>query len=74
MVTDLHTSPTAVQLTLTTCLLGLAVGQLVFSPLPDRIGRVKPLMAGSAICVLASLSAAPAPTVELLVAALPAGG
>ncbi|MBX7432228.1 multidrug effflux MFS transporter [Mycobacterium sp. Y57] len=69
MVTDLHTSPTAVQLTLTACLLGLAVGQLVFGPLSDRIGRVRPLIAGSAICVLASLAAVLAPTVEVLVAA-----
>ncbi|MDY6999442.1 MAG: MFS transporter, partial [Actinomycetota bacterium] len=69
MVTDLRTSPTTVQLTLTACLLGLAVGPLVFGPLSDRIGRVRPLVAGSAICVLASLAAVLAPTVEILVAA-----
>ena len=39
MVADLHTSPTAVQLTLTAFLLGLASGQLVFGPLSDRFGR-----------------------------------
>lgn len=32
------------QLSITTCLLGLAVGQLVFGPLSDFIGRRKPLI------------------------------
>ncbi|GFM16302.1 MULTISPECIES: multidrug effflux MFS transporter [Mycobacteriaceae] len=69
MVTDLHTSPTAVQLTLTAFLLGLASGQLVFGPLSDRFGRVRPLVIGAAVCVLASLAAVLAPSVEVLVAA-----
>ncbi|MDY6999487.1 MAG: multidrug effflux MFS transporter [Actinomycetota bacterium] len=69
MVADLRTSPATVQLTLTACLLGLAVGPLVFGPLSDRIGRVRPLVAGSAICVLASLAAMLAPTIEVLIAA-----
>ncbi|KWX66469.1 multidrug effflux MFS transporter [Mycobacterium sp. NAZ190054] len=69
MVDDLHTSPTNVQLTLTAFLLGLAVGQMVFGPLSDRFGRVKPLVVGAAICVLASLVAVLAPTIEVLVAA-----
>ena len=69
MVADLHTSPTAVQLTLTAFLLGLASGQLVFGPLSDRFGRVKPLVIGAAVCVLASLAAVLAPSIEVLVAA-----
>lgn len=69
MVADLHTSPTSVQLTLTTFLLGLAAGQLVFGPLSDRFGRVTPLVIGAAVCVLASLAAVLAPTIEVLVAA-----
>jgi len=69
MVADLRTSPTNVQLTLTACLLGLAIGPLVFGPLSDRIGRVRPLLAGAAFCVLASLAAALAPTIEVLIAA-----
>ena len=69
MVSDLHTSPTGVQLTLTAFLLGLALGQLVFGPLSDRFGRVKPLLTGAAVCVAASIVAVLAPTVTILVGA-----
>ncbi|PRC42533.1 Bcr/CflA family drug resistance efflux transporter [Mycobacterium sp. ITM-2017-0098] len=74
MVVDLHTSPTSVQLTLTAFLLGLAVGQLAFGPLSDRFGRVKPLVIGAAVCILASLAAVLAPSIEVLVAARLAQG
>lgn len=74
MVDDLHTSPTNVQLTLTAFLVGLAAGQLVFGPLSDRYGRVKPLLIGAAICVLASVVAVLAPTIEVLIAARLAQG
>ncbi|KRE25527.1 MFS transporter [Mycobacterium sp. Soil538] len=74
MVDDLHTSPTNVQLTLTAFLLGLAAGQLIFGPLSDRFGRVKPLVLGAAICVVASVVAVFAPTIEVLVAARLAQG
>lgn len=69
MVTDLATSATAVQLTLTAFLLGLAAGQLVFGPLSDRFGRVRPLIVGAVICVLASAATVFAPTVEVLIGA-----
>ncbi|MCV7434326.1 multidrug effflux MFS transporter [Mycolicibacterium bacteremicum] len=74
MVTDLHTTPTDVQLTLTAFLLGLAGGQLIFGPLSDRFGRVRPLLIGAVICVIASLVATLAPTVEVLIAARLAQG
>nr|WP_179965413.1 multidrug effflux MFS transporter [Mycolicibacterium psychrotolerans] len=74
MVDDLHTSPTNVQLTLTAFLLGLAAGQLIFGPLSDRFGRVKPLVLGAAICVVASVVAVLAPTIEVLVTARLAQG
>ncbi|MGU3500410.1 multidrug effflux MFS transporter [Mycobacterium sp. C31M] len=74
MVDDLRTTPTDVQLTLTAFLLGLAAGQLIFGPLSDRFGRVRPLLIGAVICVLASLAAALAPTVEVLIAARLAQG
>ena len=74
MVSDLHTSPTNVQLTLTTFLIGLALGQLIFGPLSDRYGRVRPLLIGAAICVAASVVAVLAPNIEVLIAARLAQG
>lgn len=69
ITTALGTSVSAVQLTLTTFLVGVAFGQLVFGPLSDRFGRKKPLLVGTTICVGASLLAALAPSVEVLLAA-----
>ena len=69
MVTDLHTTATAVQLTLTAFLLGLAAGQLLFGPLSDRFGRVRPLVVGAAVCVLASAATVFAPSIEILIGA-----
>ncbi|HRC77566.1 MAG TPA: MFS transporter, partial [Kouleothrix sp.] len=50
------------QLTLTACLLGLAVGQVIAGPLSDRLGRRRPLLAGVLLYALASLLCAAAPT------------
>ncbi|OII31807.1 Bcr/CflA family drug resistance efflux transporter [Curtobacterium sp. MMLR14_010] len=69
MTTELQTSATTVQLTLTAFLVGVTVGQLVFGPLSDRFGRVPPLVAGAALCVLASAAAVFAPSIGVLVAA-----
>ncbi|MFD5092373.1 multidrug effflux MFS transporter [Amycolatopsis thailandensis] len=69
MAVDLETSDTAIQLTLTTFLLGLAAGQLIFGPVSDRWGRRGPLLTGSAVFIAASLLAAFAPTISVLLAA-----
>src|SRR4051812_28291135 len=45
MAVDLSTTATGVQLTLTSFLVGIAAGQLVFGPLSDRFGRRGPLIA-----------------------------
>ncbi len=74
MVSQLHTTASVVQLTLTAFLIGLALGQLVFGPLSDRFGRMKPLIAGAVVCVLASAVTVLAPTVEILIAARLAQG
>ncbi|MFC9286178.1 multidrug effflux MFS transporter [Streptomyces sp. NPDC057052] len=68
-VTDALRAPAAtVQLTLTACLAGMALGQLVVGPMSDRWGRRRPLLAGLAVYVVATALCALAPTVELLVA------
>ncbi|MET9819062.1 multidrug effflux MFS transporter [Streptomyces sp. NPDC006355] len=69
MMHDLRTGATGVQLTLTAFMTGLAVGQLVIGPLSDRWGRRRPMLAGTAVSVLAGLLCALAPSLELLVAA-----
>lgn len=69
MSQELGTTATAVQLTLTAFLVGIAAGQLVFGPLSDRFGRRIPLVAGALLCVAASAATVLAPTVEALVAA-----
>jgi DHA1 family bicyclomycin/chloramphenicol resistance-like MFS transporter len=69
MVTQLHTTAAGVQLTLTAFLIGLALGQLLFGPLSDRFGRIRPLIAGAVVCVAASAVTVFAPTVEVLIAA-----
>ncbi|MEV6010322.1 multidrug effflux MFS transporter [Streptomyces sp. NPDC051976] len=68
-VTDaLHSPAATVQLTLTACLLGMALGQLVVGPLSDRWGRRRPLLTGMAVYVLATAVCAFAPSAELLIA------
>jgi DHA1 family bicyclomycin/chloramphenicol resistance-like MFS transporter len=64
--TDLLASSTAVQLTLTGTLIGLSLGQLVIGPISDALGRRRPLIAGVAVHVLASLLCAVAPNVAVL--------
>ena len=65
---DLATSASAAQLSITACLVGLALGQLVAGPLSDRLGRRRPLMVGLLAYLFASIACALAPSVEVLVA------
>jgi DHA1 family bicyclomycin/chloramphenicol resistance-like MFS transporter len=69
MTSDLGASASGVQLTLTAFLLGAGLGQLVFGPWSDRVGRRPPLIAGTAICVVAGVVAAFAPTITVLIVA-----
>lgn len=69
MAVDLGTTATGIQLTLTAFLIGLALGQLVIGPLSDGIGRRRPLLAGTLICLIASIVCALAPSVELMIVA-----
>jgi DHA1 family bicyclomycin/chloramphenicol resistance-like MFS transporter len=66
---DFHSSVSRVQLTLTACLMGLALGQLVAGPLSDRFGRKRPLLIGVVGYGLASLLCAVAPDITTLTAA-----
>jgi DHA1 family bicyclomycin/chloramphenicol resistance-like MFS transporter len=65
---DLHAGESASQLTLTACLAGLALGQLITGPFSDILGRRRPVLVGLAAYVASSLLCALANSIELLVA------
>jgi DHA1 family bicyclomycin/chloramphenicol resistance-like MFS transporter len=67
IASSLGSSASAVQLTLTACVAGLALGQLVIGPLSDRVGRRVPLVAAMAVYAVASLLCATASSVGVLV-------
>lgn len=54
----LNTTPAMIQLTLSLYMVMLGVGQVIFGPLSDRIGRRPILLAGATAFVIASLGAA----------------
>lgn len=53
---SLHTSATAVQASISACLIGMAIGQLFIGPWSDRVGRRQPLMVGLVVFTLSSLA------------------
>jgi DHA1 family bicyclomycin/chloramphenicol resistance-like MFS transporter len=63
---ELGTTASQVQLTLTGTLVGLALGQLLIGPLSDSSGRRRPLLAGTALHVVASLLVLVAPSIAVL--------
>ena len=65
---NLHASQSLVQLTLSGCLAGLAVGQLVAGPVSDGLGRKRPLLAGLAAFTVLSVACAAAPDIGALIA------
>jgi DHA1 family bicyclomycin/chloramphenicol resistance-like MFS transporter len=67
LANDLGVGASAAQLTLTTCLAGLAVGQLVSGPMSDRFGRRRPLLAGVVVYAVASALCAVAPSASFLI-------
>jgi MFS transporter, DHA1 family, multidrug resistance protein len=63
---QLHASASAVQLTLTACLVGISVGQLILGPISDRVGRRPPLLGGLAAFIASSVACAFAPNIYAL--------
>src|SRR3954463_2495253 len=59
---DLSAPAWAAQLTITTCMAGLAAGQLVAGPLSDALGRRRPLLAGLFAYAVASVLCSLAPS------------
>ena len=66
---DLATTPGMVQLTLTSYLIGISIGQPVWGPLSDRFGRRSTLLVSNAITVASSFLVVLAPTIDVLIGA-----
>ncbi|MFC3689460.1 Bcr/CflA family efflux MFS transporter [Aquipuribacter hungaricus] len=66
LAAEFGVAETQVQLTLTACVFGLALGQLVIGPVADRVGRRLPVVVGLALWSVSSLLVAAAPTLALL--------
>jgi DHA1 family bicyclomycin/chloramphenicol resistance-like MFS transporter len=63
---DLGATMSQIQITLSACILGLALGQVIAGPISDALGRRRPLLIGVAVYVLASLLCLVAPDVTVL--------
>ncbi len=66
---ELDTTTATSQLSLTSGLLGLGAGQLIFGPLSDRFGRMRPLLLSLLLLLAASLWCAMAPNIDQLIIA-----
>jgi DHA1 family bicyclomycin/chloramphenicol resistance-like MFS transporter len=64
---EMVSAPAQVQLTLTACLIGVSVGQVVAGPVSDVRGRRMPLLVGVAGFTVTSLLCAFAPSVPVLI-------
>ena len=69
LTAELQSTTSVAQLTITACLLGLAIGQVIAGPLSDRFGRRTPLLIGVTAYALTSALCAVSPTVETLIVA-----
>ena len=63
---DLGASSGAVAATLATFFTGLCLGQFIYGPISDRVGRRTPLLVGLGVYVAASIGCALAPNIESL--------
>ncbi|TWT25973.1 Bcr/CflA family efflux MFS transporter [Planomicrobium sp. CPCC 101110] len=66
---DLDASASLVQLSLTTCLIGLALGQLIVGPISDAKGRRKPILIAVSLFALSSIFCALATNITMLIVA-----
>ena len=62
-----ETSASMTQLTLTTAMIGLAVGQLLIGPLSDKFGRKKPLIISLVIYILSTVLIVFSPNIETMI-------
>ena len=65
----LAASPAKVQLTLSAYLIGFSIGQIIYGPISDALGRKPVLVAAFGLFILATLACALATSVEMLIIA-----
>lgn len=65
---DLHASESLTQGTVAAFLAGMAIGQFLYGPASDRLGRKPPMVVGALVFVLASTACALAASAPLLIA------
>lgn len=63
---DLGASDQQAQMTVTLCIVGLALGQLFTSLIPDRFGRRRPLLVGMIAWVIATALCSVAPSLSVI--------
>lgn len=63
----LDASPAKVQLTLSAYLIGFSIGQIIYGPISDALGRKPILVAAFGLFILATLGCAIASSVEMLI-------
>ncbi len=66
---EMGTTQSMIGLSLTVFLLGMALGQVVYGPLSDRIGRIKVLVGGMALFSAATAACFMAESIEVFLAA-----
>lgn len=66
LTASLETSESLGQASMSVCMIGLAVGQLLFGPVTDRYGRRVPLLVGVAAFAVTAGLCAVAPSIEVL--------
>lgn len=66
---NLSARPDQTQATLAAFFAGMAIGQFVYGPLSDRLGRRGPLLTGIGVYIIASLACALAPNIHALIGA-----
>ena len=67
LATFFETSASMTQLTLTTAMIGLAVGQLLLGPLSDKFGRKIPLIISLVIYIISTVLIVYAPNIETMI-------
>ncbi|MCU1665219.1 MAG: drug resistance transporter, Bcr/CflA subfamily [Pseudonocardia sp.] len=71
---DLRVPVAYAQLSLSVCMIGLALGQLLVGPLADRVGRRRPLLIGVALFAVTAGLCALAPSIQVLLVLRLLGG